>query len=139
MGLFIAALGVTTALGIVESEDPGEVVGWVISVCMILGGIILPWLLAFRPRVILGETTVSIVNPLRTISIPLDRVTRTPRAGYYGVTIVVREDGEDREVTAWALQKSNLASWFGREVRADLASQAIAAASEAARRRDAVN
>jgi len=133
LGVFFTGLGVSIATGSVES-DPGGVAGLLCSIGFVLGGILGPWLFAFRPRVILGETTVTIVNPLRETSLRLDRVRGRPQPGYFGVTVAAVDDGQRREVTAWAVQKSNLATWFGREVRADYVGRAIAEAAALAQR-----
>ncbi|GAA1844969.1 PH domain-containing protein [Asanoa iriomotensis] len=91
-----------------------------------------PMLLALRPAVTLTDTEVEVRNPLRTRRLPLGEVVDA-KTGYGGLRIETR-DG--RAVSAWAVQKSNLASWSGRHTRADEVADAI---RKAARRRARVS
>jgi hypothetical protein len=97
-----------------------------LAYALVFGGaaVLLSLLLAVRPAVTLSETDVEVRNPLRTRRVPLAEVADA-KTGYGGLRIEIR-DG--RAVTAWAVQKSNLASWTGRRTRADDVADAIAGA-----------
>jgi hypothetical protein len=62
------------------------------------------------------------------VRIPLEAVVDVS-AGYYGLTITL---ASGTRVSAWAVQKSNLASWFNRHTRADDVAEAILAAAREA-------
>ncbi|GIF65354.1 hypothetical protein Ais01nite_33890 [Asanoa ishikariensis] len=88
-----------------------------------LAAVLVPLLFALRPAVILTGTDVEVRNPLRTRRVPLAEITDA-KTGYGGLRIETR-DG--RAITAWAVQKSNVASWSGRHTRADEVADAIRA------------
>jgi hypothetical protein len=87
--------------------------------------VLVPLVLTLRPGVTLTETDVEVRNPLRTLRVPVAEITDA-KTGYGGLRI---ETGEGRAVTAWAVQKSNLANWRGQHTRADDVAEAIRAAS----------
>ena len=89
-----------------------------------LVGLMLWWLATIRPALTLSETEVIVRNPIRIIRVPLADVTDA-RPGRRGVTICV---ADDCKVAAWAVQKSGLARWTGRDTRADQVAEAIRAA-----------
>lgn len=128
VGALVAGIGVATAVGWIASE-PGGAEGETYSALMIIMGTAGAWLFAFRPRVYLDRTNVTVVNPLRTTVVPLDRVQPTSRAGYAGLVIVYFEAGRIQRVSAWAIQKWNLAVWLNRQTRADRIGQEIADAA----------
>lgn len=127
LGLGIGGIGVATLTGVMASE-PGGTDGHVYSVLMIVAAPLAVWLLAYRPRIILSDTTVTVVNPLRTTIIRLDHLAPASGAGYGGVRIMYVADGHINRVNAWSVQKSNLSVWLSRDTRADRVSRAIAAA-----------
>jgi hypothetical protein len=86
-----------------------------------LAAVLVPLLIAVRPSVTLTDTDVEVRNPLRTRRVPLGEIADA-KTGYGGLRIETR-DG--RAVNAWAVQKSNLASWSGRHTRADDVADAI--------------
>jgi hypothetical protein len=87
--------------------------------------VLVPLVLTLRPAVTLTETDVEVRNPLRTLRVPVAEITDA-KTGYGGLRIETR-DG--RAVTAWAVQKSNLANWRGQHTRADDVAEAIREAS----------
>jgi hypothetical protein len=93
---------------------------WAGAVTAVLVGALV-WLFAFRPALVLTGTEVLVRNPWGTRRVPLPDVARTA-GGYFGLSIHRRSGGS---VTAWAVQKSNGASWAGRQTRADEVAAAI--------------
>jgi PH (Pleckstrin Homology) domain-containing protein len=91
-----------------------------------LVGLLIWWLATIRPALTLTGTEVIVRNPIRIIRMPLGDVTGV-RPGRRGVTICV---ADDCKVAAWAVQKSLLARWTGRDTRADQVSEAIRAAAQ---------
>jgi Bacterial PH domain len=87
--------------------------------------VVAPLVLTLRPAVTLTETEVEVRNPLRTLRVPIAEITDA-KTGYGGVRIETRAG---RAVTAWAVQKSNLANWRGQHTRADDVAEAIRKAS----------
>ncbi|MGC5290622.1 PH domain-containing protein [Micromonospora sp. DT231] len=81
--------------------------------------------LAFRPAVTLTDEEVIVRNPNGSQQVSLNDVA-TVEPGYGGLTITTTR-GE--RVVAWAVQKSNLATWTGRQTRADDVAASITAAS----------
>ncbi len=79
------------------------------------------WCLAYRPRLTLTATTIEVQNPLRSRSYALCGFSGAS-PGYAGIELE-RRDGE--KVTAWAVQKSNIAGWLRRRTRADLVTDTI--------------
>ncbi|MEV4533118.1 PH domain-containing protein [Asanoa sp. NPDC049518] len=92
-----------------------------------LAAVLVPLLFALRPAVTLTGTEVLVRNPLRTRRVPLAEITDA-KTGYGGLRIETR-DG--RAVTAWAVQKSNVASWSGKHTRADDVADTIRAQATA--------
>jgi hypothetical protein len=72
------------------------------------------WRFGLRPRIMAEVDGVSVRNPGAETFVPWVRVVHAS-AGYSGITIRT----SDGEVTAWAVQKSNLARWLHRGTRAD--------------------
>lgn len=82
------------------------------------------WRFALRPSVILTGTELIVRNPYGQRHVALaDVVDAAP--GYGGLTVTT---STGKRVVAWAVQKSNLATWTGRHTRADEAAAAIVAA-----------
>ena len=75
----------------------------------------LVWLFAFRPRLALEGEEVVIRNPLRSWRVPAADI-ESVWPGYSGIELR-RRDGS--KITAWAVQKSNLAHASRRRTRAD--------------------
>lgn len=73
------------------------------------------WLFGLRPHVELTDDAVIVQNPLRRSVLGLGSITEV-RASYGGLIFDVHWN---RAVTAWAVQKTNLAGWVGRRTRAD--------------------
>lgn len=88
-----------------------------------LGALAAWWRFSLYPAVILTETELIVRNPYgqRRVALP-DVVDAAP--GYGGLTVTT-STGE--HVVAWAVQKSNLATWTGRRTRADEVAEAIVA------------
>jgi hypothetical protein len=130
----VAAIGISTAAGVMKS-DPGGGEGLLYSAAMIIGGVAVPWLFAFRPRVVLTDSEVRIVNPFGTTNISLERIAPLVEPSYSGVVVLALKDGHMQKTAAWAVQKSNLARWTGRPTRADEICRTIAQAAERVQRR----
>lgn len=130
VGMFIGGIGLSILTGAMQSE-PGGTAGKFYALVMIVGAIVVPWRLAFHPRVILTERAVTVVNPVRKTTIPLDRVAPHGGAAYTGLKIFGVVDGQVVTVAAWAVQKSNLAVWLSRDTRADRIREAIEQAASA--------
>jgi hypothetical protein len=97
-----------------------------------LGGALAVWRFAFFPYVEITETALVVQNPLRRYAIPWQDIASV-RGGYNGLEIS-RRNGSS--VDAWAIQGTNVATWFGWQTRADEAAEAItqyAAVSQKAR------
>ena len=91
-----------------------------ISLAMLIVGI---WRWAFVPYVALTPEGVTVQNRLTKQSVPYSAIAEV-KAGFYGLTLIAK-DGEG--VTAWAVQKSNVARWAHKETRADEVGAAIMA------------
>ncbi|GLI02123.1 hypothetical protein Pa4123_74010 [Phytohabitans aurantiacus] len=89
------------------------------------------WRWAMWPAVELAGDRVVVRNPLGTREVPLREVSEVS-TGYGGLAIVTRDR---QRVVAWAVQKSNAATWMKREVRADRVAAAIRAAARKSPRR----
>jgi hypothetical protein len=76
-----------------------------------LGG----WRYGLHPRIVADDSGVLVRNAWRDCFVPWSEVCDA-RAGYTGITIATSTRGV---VTAWAVQKSNLAGWLHRRTRAD--------------------
>ena len=82
------------------------------------------WRFSLHPAVILTGTELIVRNPYGQRRVALtDVVDAAP--GYGGLTVTT-STGE--HVVAWAVQKSNLATWTARRTRADEVAEAIVAA-----------
>jgi hypothetical protein len=94
----------------------GEAIGPVAFVWLFLLAIaVCAWSWAFVPYVDLTLTEVIVQNRIRKTSLPYTAI-REIRPGYYGLRFITN-DG--RALTAWAVQKSNAATWMHRRTRAD--------------------
>ncbi len=71
--------------------------------------------MSIHPRVLLTDSGVEVINPWGTASFTWAEISGSD-AGYSGVAIRSRSG---RSVSAWAVQKSNLSTWLGRQTRAD--------------------
>lgn len=118
----LAVVGAALAVWYLVMLD-GPVVGAVAAVLLA----VLVWLFAFRPALAVTGTEVVVTNPWGTRRIPLADVAGA-EGGYFGLAVRRRSGGS---VTAWAVQKSNGATWSGRRTRADEAADAIRAAAQA--------
>ncbi|MGC5022645.1 PH domain-containing protein [Micromonospora sp. DT47] len=102
--------------------------GWAnvfVSLLASLGALVSWFRFAFRPSVVLTDTEVIVRNPNGSQHVSLRDVAKV-EPGYGGLTITT-STGE--RVVAWAVQKSNLATWTGRHTRADEVAASIIAAS----------
>ncbi|MGN9810166.1 hypothetical protein ACTMSW_12505 [Micromonospora sp. BQ11] len=81
----------------------------------------LAYLSALRPSITLTDSELVIRNKLRTHRIGLHTIVRVD-AGYHGIGVQTRHG---QVVHGWAVQKSNLARWLGRQTRADLVVETI--------------
>jgi hypothetical protein len=88
---------------------------------------VLAWVVfAWRPSITLTDTEVVVRNPFLFQRIALKDVARVG-PGYGGLVITTRGGAR---TSAWAVQKSNLATWTGRRTRADEVAEAIIAAAK---------
>jgi len=87
------------------------------------------WFLAvLRPFVALSDTELVIRNPWGLRRVELSDISRVD-VGYSGLTITTTTGSQ---IVAWAVQKSNLAKWTGRQTRADQVAATINAVVESA-------
>lgn len=131
LGAVLVVLGLGTLVGWIP-EQPGGVQGKIFSLLVAAGGLLGPWLFAFRPRILLDDVTVTVINPLRRVVVPLTAVRPKSAAEYAGLRIDYLEGSRVKHVVAWAVQKWNLASWLGLHTRADLVAETIANAAAVA-------
>jgi hypothetical protein len=84
---------------------------------------------SWRPSITLLDDRVVVRNPLGTVTVPLRRIVATG-PGYTGLVLRL---ADGRVVTAWAVQKTNLATWLHRETRSDRVAAQILRAAHASR------
>ncbi|MGN6609375.1 MAG: PH domain-containing protein [Jatrophihabitans sp.] len=110
-------------------EASGVLVAVIIAVVLIpLSGLV-GWAFGFRPKLILDDETVTVVNPLRVTRIPLAQIVMAG-SGYRGLEMWT---AEPRIITAWAVQQSNAAQVTHATTRSDAVAARILAAADAAR------
>lgn len=115
LALTIAGLLAVLVLWITADDDVELVFLVVTYVVLVAPLAAMASLAALRPYVAVEPDGIEIQNPVRRHRILWNNVAGvTP--GYSGLTFQTKE-GET--VTAWAVQKSNLATWRGRKTRAD--------------------
>jgi hypothetical protein len=96
-------------------DDPSERGAAAATMALFAPMALFAWRGALHPFVRADDTELTVRNPLGTHRLPWKEVEgATP--GYSGVT-VYRRNGAP--VTAWAVQKSNLAAWRNKQTRAD--------------------
>ena len=89
-----------------------------------LAPLLTAWRMGLHPCIAVSADELIVTNPVRRIRLPLEEVADAS-PGYGGITIRLTNG---RVVTAWAVQKSNLAKWSGKRVtRADDVAAAIRA------------
>lgn len=76
---------------------------------------------AIRSRIALSPEAVTVDNAFKSYAVPLSEITHA-RGGYNGLEI---SRAGRRKVVAGAVQKSNWATWTGRETRSDEIAHAI--------------
>lgn len=84
------------------------------ALCVAAVGLIVLWLVYFRPRVILAVDYLQVVNPFSSTRIELSSIVAL-EPGWSGLEVVTAE----RTYRAWAVQQPNLHSMFGKESRSD--------------------
>lgn len=125
-GIFVLVLAGIVASAIVVSGL--DLASKIVSVVLIGGFAAVAYTSALRPSITLTNSELVIRNKFRTYRIDLNTIVRVD-AGYHGVGVQTRHG----QVHGWAVQKSNLARWLGRETRADLVVEAIEKARLSAR------
>ncbi len=121
---FMCCMTVVTANALVHGEGLELVLGLAVFPIMA----VLAWKSSVGSWLRLTSTEVIVCNPLEVVRIPLQGVVDVS-AGYGGVTIT---RADRTRVGAWAVQKTNLASWFHWRTRADDVVEAILAAAREA-------
>lgn len=127
-----AAVGTAAFLGMLEmlaflagvTESAVPLMVSFIAAILLAATAWLCWALAFHPRIELHPDRLQIVDPARTLDIPLASIRRAA-AGYRGIEITFVCDGTMRFVSAWAVQKANASQILKRTVRADVIALAI--------------
>jgi ABC-type Fe3+-hydroxamate transport system substrate-binding protein len=84
---------------------------------------------SWRPSITLADDRVVVRNPFGTVTVPLQRIVATG-PGYTGLVLRL---ADGTVVTAWAVQKTNLATWLHRDTRSDRVAAQILRAAHAAR------
>lgn len=118
-GIFVLVLAGIVASAIVVSGL--DLASKIASVVLIGGFAAYAYTSALRPSITLTNSELVIRNKFRTYRIDLNTIVRVD-AGYHGVGVQTRHG---QVVHGWAVQKSNLARWLGRQTRADLVVEAI--------------
>jgi hypothetical protein len=117
--IFVQVLASTVASAIVVSGL--DFAMKIVFVVLIGGFAAYAYLGALRPSITLTDSEVVIRNKFKMYRIDLKTIVRLD-AGYHGIRVQTRHG---QEVHGWAVQKSNLARWLGRQTRADLVVKAI--------------
>jgi hypothetical protein len=118
--VFVVALWVGVATLVTTGYSLGvAVVVWVPLVVIVPAA----WRMAFVPYVAVTSSHVVVQGILIRRTIEYNNI-REVRGGYYGLTFVLKDGGF---LTAWAVQKSNIARWTGSRARADEVSDEIMA------------
>ncbi|MBG0831875.1 hypothetical protein HS041_29630 [Planomonospora sp. ID67723] len=120
VGLFLVLLGVLAFVVMIiisgfEVAPVASVLGLVGLVPLMRALLVKCLLDSIRPWIRLNGEVVIIRNPLSTHRIPLAQIASIS-AHDDGITI---ETHAGRVISAWAVQKSNLATWLGWHTRAD--------------------
>jgi hypothetical protein len=122
--LALGAVLLVAAVAAIVNGQPAAAAGLLaVAVVVPLGAWPL-WRLAFAVSITLEPTKVVIRNPAGTRVVSLEEISAV-RPGYYGLTFVLTGG---RQVTAWAVQKWNLATWLRLRTRADEIADEILAA-----------
>jgi hypothetical protein len=115
VALSVAGFLVVLVMWITADDDVELVFLVVIYVVLVAPFVTMAVFAALRPYVAVGSEGIEVQNPVRRHQISWSNVIGvTP--GYSGLSFQTK-DG--KTVTAWAVQKSNLATWRGKETRAD--------------------
>ena len=118
IGLGLGAAVVGVVVGAVSASDRGALIAAPAGIAVAVAG----WRYALYPLVQATADVLVVRNPWRTYRIPWTEI-RAVASGYSGLEITTRAGG----VTAWAVQKSNMMRWLGRDTRSDrIASELIA-------------
>lgn len=116
----ISVVWLALAVGFTVGNEPSVVLLWVAFAAIMIGA----WRWAFVPFIALTDTGVVIQNRLLRATVAYADIAAV-QPGYSGLTITRRSGGS---VTAWAVQKTNMKRWQGREdTRADQVAGAIRA------------
>lgn len=121
---FMCFATVASVVGLIHGEGLQLVLG--LAVFPITA--VLAWKFSVGSWLRLTTTEVIVRNPFEIVRIPLGEVVDVT-AGYGGVAIM---RADRTRVGAWAVQKTNLASWFHWHTRADDVVEAILAAARQA-------
>jgi hypothetical protein len=125
-----ALLFVAIGAGLVSGHmNGGHLPDRAVGVVFLLAAVGGSWLFAFRPRLLLTDEQLVVINPLRSWRIPLEQIGSVGTASYFGVTIEYFDGHVMRRVTAWAVQKANVSRWLNKTVRADRVAAEIRTAS----------
>ena len=125
-GVIFAAGSALATIGAVINVVRGDLVlltGLVLfPVCGVLS-----WQLSIGSSLTLTPAEVIVRNPFGTSRIPLPDITDV-KAGYGSLAI---RRADRTTITAWAVQKANIATWLRRHTRADDVVEAIRTAARA--------
>ena len=110
------ALAVVISAG---SNAGVSVVMWLAAVLIGVGA----WRWAFMPYLASSPDGVVIQNRFTRATVPWSEIARV-RPGYYGLIIHKKTGGS---VTAWAVQKSNVARWTGKSSRGNEVAEVLMA------------
>jgi hypothetical protein len=124
----VGCVGGALALLILAATGHGGERGLVAAAMLAAVAAGLIWF-SWRPSLTLLDDRVVVRNPLGTVTVPLRRIVATG-PGYTGLVLRL---ADGRVVTAWAVQKTNLATWLHRETRSDRVAAQILRAAHAAR------
>jgi len=77
--------------------------------------------MVFVPYIALTDDGLVVRNGVSLRTIPYLNIVRV-KPGYYGILVVTNDR---RAFNVWGVQKPNYATWFHKQVRADIVTQAI--------------
>lgn len=116
-GLLLTVGWIGLAIGSSAIGNSFAIVFWVGAAIMAVG----VWRWAFVPYVAVGPKEIVVQNRLGKRTLDYAQI-RDVRTGPYGLILLLNGGGS---VTAWAVQKGNLAKWLHVRTRADEVAEAI--------------
>ena len=124
LAVVFALLFVALGLGLITDQIDGGRGGRVLGISLVIGVPLAVWRTVGHCAIRLGSLALTVVNPVRTTSIPLSGIQQV-RASSYGIVVAYRIEGRSRRIVAVAVQKANWSMLTGRATRSDDVVRAI--------------